>query len=168
MKELFTNDIYLKKVFARRIKRGIARYCCIMDYMSRPQKVKHTIKRLSEIPVKRARIIIQYWEDDNKMAKILKRHNIVYRVTREYKNGATPGLIDITISNEQINRKFFKELLSRHYGHDFSANNAIDIIQFVIIDAGGDEIIAFHLYDDRGFYEYYIPNALYQQSIRQR
>jgi hypothetical protein len=41
----------------------------------------------------------------------------------------------------------------------FLRNNAIDIIPYIIIDTGGDEIIAFHLYDDRGYYEYFVRKA---------
>lgn len=66
MEALIKDDIFLKKVFKRQLKRGIAYYCCIMEYLSRPQKVKYIIRRLSDIPILRARIIIQYWEEDKK------------------------------------------------------------------------------------------------------
>lgn len=161
MEALIKDDIFLKKVFKRQLKRGIAYYCCIMDYLSRPQKVKYIIRRLSDIPILRARIIIQYWEEDKKMIRILNRHKVNdYRIVRGYKNGQTPGYLNINIDNETINVRFIKELLNRHFGNDFSKQNAIDIIPYIVIDTGGDEIIAFHLYDDRGYYEYYIPKKI--------
>ena len=159
MEALIRDDIFLKKVFKRQLRRGIAYHCCVMDYLSRPQKVENTIKRINEISISHARIIIQYWEDDNKIVRILNRHKIEnYRIIREYKNGQTPGYINI--DNNAINSKFLKELLNRHYGNDFSAKNAIDIVAYVVIDTGRDEIVAFHLYDDRGYYEYFIPKTL--------
>ena len=90
--------------------------------------------------------------------RMLSRHKINdYCVVRGYKNGRTPGYLNIDIDKKVFNPKFVKELLNRHYGNDFSKQNAIDIIPYVVIDTSEDEIIAFHLYDDRGYYEYYIP-----------
>lgn len=166
MDRLIGDDIFLKKVFKRQIKRGIAYHGCIMDFLSRPQKVGYTIKRINEIPISNARIIIQYWEDNNRILKILHRHKIdEYRVVREYKNGQKPGYLNINIDNDVINTKFLKELLIKHYGNDFSVKNAIDIVAYIVIDTGGDEIIAFHLYDDRGYYEYFIPKTLLVRYI---
>lgn len=128
-----------------------------MDYLSRPQKVAFTMKRLMDVPFSKGRMIIQYWEDEKIMTRMLKRHGVKdYEIVRAYKQGATPGYLNINISGDTLDAKFLKELLTRHYGNDFSADNAIDIVPFVVIDTGGDEIIAFHLYDDRGFYEYFI------------
>lgn len=158
MDRIIKDDVFLKKVFKRQIKQGIAYHSCVMDYLTISQKVKYTIRRLSEIPILSARIIIQYWEDDKTMMRMLSRHKINdYCVVRGYKNGQTPGYLNIDIDKKVFNPKFVKELLNRHYGNDFSKQNAIDIIPYVVIDTGGDEIIAFHLYDDRGYYEYYIP-----------
>ena len=89
---------------------------------------------------------------------MLSRHKINdYCIVRGYKNGQTPGYLNIDIDKKVFYPKFVKELLNRHYGNDFSKQNAIDIIPYVVIDTSEDEIIAFHLYDDRGYYEYYIP-----------
>ena len=151
------DDVFLKKVFKRKRRRGIAYHGCIMDYLSRPQKVAFTMKRLMDVPFSKGRMIIQYWEDEKIMTRMLKRHGVKdYEIVRAYKQGATPGYLNINISGDTLDAKFLKELLTRHYGNDFSADNAIDIVPFVVIDTGGDEIIAFHLYDDRGFYEYFI------------
>ncbi len=161
MEAYITDDTFLKKVFKRQLKRGIAYHCCVMDNLSRPQKVEYVIKRLSEIPILRARILIQYWEEDNKMTRILNRHKINnFGIVRSYKNGQTPGYLNINIVEPKINTLFIKELINRHYGNDFSIKKAIDIIPYVVIDTGGDEIIAFHLYDDRGYYEYFIPKKI--------
>lgn len=155
------DDIFLKKVFKRKWRRGVAYHGCIMDYLSRPQKVSFTLKRLMEVPLSQARIIIQYWEENEKMKRIFVRHGIKdYEIVRSYKHGVTSGYVNINISDGSLNARFLRELLTRHYGKDFSTNNAIDIIPYIIIDTGGDEIIAFHLYDDRGFYEYFVCKAI--------
>ena len=158
---LINNNLFLKKIFKRKLRRSIAYHCCIMDYLSRAQKVEYTIKRLSEIPISHARIIIHYWEDEKKMIRILKRHKVTeYSIVREYKKGTTPGFLNINVVERTINIDFFKELLNRHYGCDFSTQNAIDIVPYVVIDTGRDELIAFHFYDDRGYYEYHIPKSI--------
>ena len=66
MDSLINNNLFLKKIFKRQLKRGIAYHCCIMEYLSRSQKVEYTIRRLSEIPISHARIIIHFWEDEKK------------------------------------------------------------------------------------------------------
>lgn len=155
------DDIFLKKIFNRKWRRGIAYHGCIMDYLSRPQKVAFTLKRLMEVPLSQGRIIIQYWEDEKKILQLFARHSVKdYEIIRSYKHGVTPGYININISGGSLNAKFLHELFIRHYGKDFSADNAIDIVPFVAIDTGEDEIIAFHFYDDRGFYEYFVRKQI--------
>ena len=154
------DDVFLKKIFKRKLRRGIAYHGCIMDYLSRPQKVAFTLKRLMEVPLYKGRIIVQYWEEEKKMIRIFARHGIKdYEIVRPYKHGVTPGYININISGDSFNTKFLQELYARHYGKDFSTDNAIDIVLFVVIDTGENEIIAFHFYDDRGFYEYFVRNS---------
>ena len=121
MDRIIKDDAFLKKVFKRQIKQGIAYHSCVMDYLTISQKVKYTIRRLSEIPILSARIIIQYWEDDKTMMRMLSRHKINdYCVVRGYKNEQTPGYLNIDIDKKVFNPKFVKELLNRHYGNDFS------------------------------------------------
>lgn len=164
------DDVFLKKIFKRKIRRGIAYHGCIMDYLSRPQKVAFTLKRLTEVPLYKSRIIIQYWEEEKKLTRICARHGVKdYEIVRPYKQGVTPGYININISGDSFNVKFLQELVARHYGKDFSTDNAIDIVLFVVIDTGENEIIAFHFYDDRGFYEYFVrkPPRQYEDGGRQ-
>ena len=155
------DDVLLKKIFKRKWRRGIAYHGCIMDYLSRPQKVAFTLKRLMEVPLYKGRIIIQYWEEEKKMIRIFARHGVKnYEIVRPYKHGVTPGYININISSDSFNAKFLQELTARHYGMDFSTDNSINIVLFVVIDTGGSEIIAFHFYDDRGFYEYFVRKRM--------
>ena len=67
MEVTIQDDVFLKKIFKRKWRRGVAYHGCIMDYLSRPQKVSFTLKRLMEVPLSQARIIIQYWEENEKM-----------------------------------------------------------------------------------------------------
>lgn len=161
MDSLINNNLFLKKIFKRQLKRGIAYHCCIMEYLSRSQKVEYTIRRLSEIPISHARIIIHFWEDEKKMIRILNRHKVTdYSIVREYKKGTTPGLLNINVVAGTVIIDFLRAILNRHYGYDFSTQNAIDIVPYIVIDTGRDELIAFHLYDDRGYYEYHIPQRI--------
>ena len=161
MEVMIQDDVFLEKIFKRKWRRGIAYNCCVMDYLSRPQKVLFTVKRIMEVPLSKGRIVIHYWEEDKKMLRIFARHGIIdYEIVRPYKNGVTPGYINISISGDSLNAKFLQELFTRHYGKDFSTDNSIDIVPYMVIDTGGDEIVAFHFYDDRGFYEYFVRKSL--------
>ena len=43
MDRIIKDDVFLKKVFKRQIKQGIAYHSCVMDYLTISQKVKYTI-----------------------------------------------------------------------------------------------------------------------------
>lgn len=158
MKKSIDNDIFFEKVLKRKITRGIAYHCCIMDNLAKSIKVDFVIRRINEVPFKEGRLILLYWEETDKLIDLFKEYNIhSYNIIREYKiNHVKPGYISMNIDSFFINSKFFKVLLKRHFGYDFSENNSLGLWPNIVIDTGKDEIVLFHLYDDRGFYEYFI------------
>lgn len=155
------NDVFLKKVFNRKIKRPVV-YCVasFMDHLSMQDKIDFTINRLNEVKFKKARIIIEYWNDLDKILKLLIKNKMSdYTIIKPYKkNRIKPGVLSIDIKSKQIDRNFLKSLLKRHYAYDFAYPNRLEITPYIVMDTGINEIIAFKLYDDRGFYEYHIKN----------
>ena len=158
MDKAIYNDDFWQKVFKRKFRTGIAYHACIMDYLSSKQRVLFTIRRLMEIPISQARIVIQYWESSKVVTDLLDKYGLdSYQVKREYKkNHVKPGYINIDISSQILNEQFLLELFTRHYGLDFSRSNALNLVPYFIIDTGNLEIIAIKCYDDRGFYQYFI------------
>lgn len=153
------NDVLLKKVFNRKIKRPVAySVASFMDHLSMKNKIDYTIRRLTEIQFQHARIIIEYWNDLEKIIELLKRFELFdYKIILPYKrNRIKPGVLSVNINTKQINQDFLKIFLKRHYGYDFSYSNRLEITPYIILDTGINEIIAFKLYDDRGYYEYHI------------
>ena len=158
MDNVIYNDEFWQRVFKRKFRAGIAYHACIMDYLSSKQRVLFTIRRLMEIPISQARIVIQYWEKTKVVTDLLDKYGLnSYQVIREYKiNHVKPGYINIDISSNALNELFLHELLTRHFGLDFSRSNALNLVPYFIIDTGNKEIIAIKCYDDRGFYQYFI------------
>jgi len=158
MDKAIYNDEFWLKVFKRKYRIGIAYNACIMDYLSSKQRVLFTIRRLMEIPISQARIVIQYWEKTKVVTDLLNKYGLnSYQVIREYKiNHVKPGYINIDISSQTLNELFLHELLTRHYSIDFSRSYALNLVPYFIIDTGNTEIIAIKCYDDRGFYQYFV------------
>ena len=91
---------------------------------------------------------IQYWEDNHKMVNFFEQSKNSYSIIKEYKNGQKPGII--VIDDNQMDMNFFKNLLLNHYNFELAYEPAlsIKILLFVNYD---DYLMAFDLYDDRGF-----------------
>ncbi len=156
------NDDLLRKVFNRRIKKPVT--CCVgsfMDHLSMKKKIDFTLRRLEEITFQSARIVIEYWSDLEKLTRLLRRYQLYdYTIIRPYKNNRIKaGVLNIYIHSGRLNHDFLRVMLNKHYGHDFSTPDSIEITPYVIFDTGKNEIIAFKLYDDRGYYEYYIQKG---------
>lgn len=169
MNKAIYNDEFWQKVFKRKFRSGIAYHACIMDYLSSRQRVIFTIRRLMEIPISQARLVIQYWEKTELITDLLKKYGLnSYQVKREYKmKHVKPGYINVDITSQRLNEPFLHELLTRHYGHDFSRPDSLDLYPYFIIDTGNEEIIAIKCYDDRGFYEYFIrkEDIVFKKSV---
>ena len=84
MDKAIYNDEFWLKVFKRKYRIGIAYNACIMDYLSSKQRVLFTIRRLMEIPISQARIVIQYWEKTKVVTDLLDKYGLnSYQVIRE-------------------------------------------------------------------------------------
>ena len=127
-----------------------------MDNLSIKQKVEFAVRRITEIPFQEGRMVIEYWDNFNEITELLNMYNMDYNIVRGHKRGhMTPGVININ-AQKKFNPDFLRKLLTGHYGFDFSLPGCLHITPYVIIDTGLNEVIAIKLYDDRGFYEYYL------------
>ena len=154
MKEytIYDNN-FLRKVFCRKLKRGIATIECDLSEMSFMKKVTFVVDRLSKMRFLEARMILEFWEKANDIIRVLEDcHVYEYKLVREYKSQKTPGIIDIQFSGS-IDTHFLEVLITKHYGCELAKEDALSVWPFLAID-DGKQITAIKLYDDRGFYEY--------------
>lgn len=154
MKEytIYDNN-FLRKVFCRKLKKGIATIECDLEGMSFKKKVTFVVDRLSKMKFLEARMILEFWEKTNDIIQMLEEcHVYEYKLIREYKGRKTPGVIDIQFLGS-IDAHFLKVLITKHYGYELAKEDALSVWPFLAID-DGKQITAIKLYDDRGFYEY--------------
>lgn len=74
---------------------------------------------------------------------------------REYKIGhQTPGQLEICFEN-CMDEKFIRAMIKTHNGYELGKPNSLSL-DLVFAFENGDDITICHLYDDRGFYYYYV------------
>lgn len=61
---------------------------------------------------------VKFWEKNDKTIDFFKQMQNSYTVVQEYKNGEESGIIVVEDNNLDI--KFFEQLLQRHYNHDLA------------------------------------------------
>jgi hypothetical protein len=91
---------------------------------------------------------IKYWEDNYKMAIFLEQSKNSYSIIKEYKNGQKPGII--VINDNNMDMRFFENLLSNHYNFELACEPALSIKVLLFINYD-DYLMIFDFYDDRGF-----------------
>lgn len=147
------NMDFLRKLFARKLKRGIARIECDMEEMAFKNKVRFVVHRLSKMRFFEARMILEFWENNEDIMSLLRECQIQeFKLIREYKGRKTPGVIIIHFT-ESFDAHFLEVLITKHYGYELAKADSLSVWPFLAID-DGKQIIAIKLYDDRGFYEY--------------
>lgn len=158
MKYNINNISFIRRIFKRKIKRGVAFIACNMDCMAMADKVDFVIERICSISFKRAVVFVEYWENEEVLKKTLRSCNIsTYKFVREYRQGnMRPGLLVVEFA-ETIDIRFLRNIISKHFNFEHAVSGSLQIIPYVLID-DDVRIYAFKLYDDRGFYEYVIRN----------
>lgn len=91
---------------------------------------------------------VKFWEENNKIIDFFKKIQNSYTVVQEYNNGEEPGIIVIDDNNLDI--KFFEQLLQRHYNHDLAYEPALSVKLLLFVNSD-ENLTVFDLYDDRGF-----------------
>lgn len=91
---------------------------------------------------------VKFWEENSKIIHFFKQIQNSYIVMQEYKNGEEPGIIIIDDNNLDV--KFFEQLLQRHYNHDLAYEPALSVKILLFVNSD-KKLTVFDLYDDRGF-----------------
>ena len=148
------NDIFLKRVFNRKLRKGLAHIKGSTACMSFKDKIQFTVDRLSDIRFKVARMILEYWEDTNEIVALLERFQIRnYEVVREYRVGCvTPGIINVYFS-KSFDPSFLKVFITKHFSYEQSKSGAWNVWPLLAIDTD-TQIIAIKLFSNREFHEY--------------
>ena len=95
---------------------------------------------------------IIFWEKDEVIENFLVSKN--YKKMKSYKNGIRPGII--FVEENKIDIEFLNFILLRHFNFELAKEPSLNVrIQFFV--KFDDEFsILFDIYDDRGFYAYYL------------
>ena len=148
------NDAFLKRVFNRKLRKGLARIQCSMACMSFTDKIQFVVDRLSDMRFNVARMILEYWEDTNEVVALLERFQIRnYEVVREYRMGSvTPGIINIYFS-KSFDSSFLKVFITKHFGYESAKKRAWDVWPLLAIDTD-TQIVAIKLFSNSEFHEF--------------
>lgn len=98
---------------------------------------------------------ILFWEKDEILKKWFNlnfpaKH---YRIDKTYRNGILPG--SIFIDEQSIDKSFLKILLDNHFNYEMAEEPSLNVRVQICINTK-DFIVLLDIYDDRGFYVYYL------------
>ena len=77
-----------------------------------------------------------------------------YKKIKSYKNGIKPGII--FLEQDKIDTKFIDFILLRHFNFELAKEPSLNIKVQFFIKFDDQFSMLFDIYDDRGFYAYYL------------
>lgn len=95
---------------------------------------------------------ILFWEKDEALENCLAFWN--YKKIKSYKNGIKPGII--FVEQDKIDTKFIDFILLRHFNFELAKEPSLNIKVQFFIKFNDQFSMLFDIYDDRGFYAYYL------------
>lgn len=148
------NDAFLKRVFDRKLRKGLVHIQGSMACMSFNGKIQFVVDRLSEMRFNKARIILEYWEKTSEIVALLDKFQIKdFEIVRTYKMGyLTSGLIDIYFI-DSFDPAFLRIFITKHFSYEQSKSGAWNVWPLLAIDTDS-QIIAIKLFSNREFQEY--------------
>ena len=148
------NDAFLKRVFERKLRKGLARIQVWLNRMSFNDKILFVVDRLSEMRFNEARIILEYWESTNEIVELLENFQAIkYEIVRKYKMGnLTPGLINIYFF-DSFDPVFLRIFITKHFGYEPNRRAAWNVWPLFAIDTD-TQIVAIKLFSNREFQEF--------------
>lgn len=99
---------------------------------------------------------ILFWEEDVKIERFLELNfpNKRYEKVLSYKNGKRAGVI--FIDDGILDISFLKSILNNHFNFEMAKEPSQNMRVQISVNLD-DVIMLLDIYDDRGFYIYYIP-----------
>ncbi len=148
------NDVFLKRIFERKLRRGLVRMQVWLNRMSFKGKVQFVVDKLSEMRFNEARIILEHWENTSEIVDFLEKFQIKkYEIVRKYKMGhLTPGLINIYFFDD-FDSAFLRIFIIKHFSYEAARPGAWNLWPLLAIDTTS-QIIAIKLFSNREFQEY--------------
>ena len=148
------NDVFLKRVFERKLRKGLVHIQGSMACMSFNDKIQFVVERLSEMHFKEARIILEHWEYTSEIVALLEKFQIKdFEIVREYKMGRlTPGIINIYFFN-YFDPAFLRVFITKHFSYESARAGAWNVWPLLAIDTD-IQIVAIKLFSNSAFHEY--------------
>lgn len=148
------NDVFLKHVLDRKLRKGLVHIQGSMACMSFYDKIQFVVERLSEMRFNEARIILEHWEDTSEIVALLEEFQIKdFEIVRVYKMGyLTPGVINIYFL-DYFDPAFLRVFIAKHFRYEPARAGAWNVWPLLAIDTA-TQIIAIKLFSNREFQEY--------------
>ena len=144
---------FVRKVIYRKVRKNIAWAEYDVQWIPFNKKIDFALNRLKQIPFSRLKVLLSFWEEYEKLQKILvnNRHSLI----RDYKAGRkTPGLIEIYF-DECFDEKLIRTFIKKHYGYELGKASSLNLDMVFVFEKEEDVTIC-HLYDDRGFQIFFV------------
>ena len=124
-----------------------------IDFTKRSSFIVNLILSLMEKAAITYKIL--YWENTTEIKKIFNNnlYRKKYRMSLEYKDGETPGVI--FIDQRKLNKMFLKSLLDIHFNYEMAIDPSLNMRVQICINQK-EIITVLDIYDDRGFDIYYL------------
>ena len=95
---------------------------------------------------------IIFWEKDEVIENCLVSKN--YKKIKSYNNGVRPGVI--FVEQDKLDVEFIDFILLRHFNFELAKEPSLNIRVQLFAKFDDDFSILLDIYDDRGFYAYYL------------
>jgi hypothetical protein len=119
------------------------------------KKIDFIVHKISEFEFRKIVFKIIFWDDENRILDVInKKYDFDSIISsKQYKNGATPGVI--FIEDSKLNVSFFRQILLLHFNFELAKDPCINMKLQIFFDFENDKDILLDIYDDRGFNVYY-------------
>ena len=144
---------FVRNVIYRKVRKNIAWAEYDVQWIPFNKKIDFALNRLKQIPFSRLKVLLSFWEEYEKLQKILvnNRHSLI----RDYKAGRKPpGLIEIYF-DECFDEKLIRTFIKKHYGYELGKASSLNLDMVFVFEKEEDVTIC-HLYDDRGFQIFFV------------
>lgn len=157
-------DSKFNKILKQKRGRNIVRSNFDIENISIDKKIDFIIHRITEFEFRNIIYKIIFWDDNNRINDFLNNkydfdHIIV---SKQYKNGATPGVI--FIEDTKINILFLRKILLLHFNFEFAKIPCINMKLQIFLKLIDNNDILIDIYDDRGFNIYFL-NPLFSPQM---
>lgn len=124
---------------------------CYMDIskFSDDEKIEISMGLIYSESFHKMRLIIKYWEDDDRIQKIVRNHHIatVNTIRRYDGNPNMPGVIVITFRDTEVNFSFIQAIMFSHFDFDNFKESGLAMDLYALLSCE-DRLLALHYVDD--------------------